>query len=72
MHLVFAYIEKLEILNDKSISLIKAVNRRKYCIINAHVHLKKGDYTVEWIEQSVKHAVKNTKKLEENQKYTSI
>ena len=27
--------------------------RRKFCIIDAHVHLEKGDYSVEWIEQFV-------------------
>ncbi len=27
-------------------------------MIDAHVHLEKGDYSVEWIEQFIKYAVK--------------
>lgn len=27
-------------------------------MIDAHVHLEKGDYSVEWIEQFIEYAVK--------------
>lgn len=32
--------------------------RRKSCKIDTHVHLEKGDYSVEWIEQLIEYAVK--------------
>lgn len=30
----------------------------KFYMIDAHVHLEKGDYSVKWIEQFIEYAVK--------------